>query len=1435
MNKQIKLSLSVVGILYLLTIVADGTIYYVNSSWPGSDLNNGLADTSTNAWLTISKCTSTLIAGDTCNIMGGTNYSSGILQPSNVGTAENRITLQGFNNAITVGDKSNSFLYFSGGDNYWNVKDLRIEKYGIDGAVYIEDSNNINLTGLILFNNSGNNGAGIKLRCVDYADVINQILIENISIENPPLIETDDQLLKIQVSNGSVRNVTIRNSTFINGTHNCLDIHVGGVASNTGEIRDLIIENNTISYCSYQAGIGLHDNNVSAIIRHNVLNGANLVRGGDLIGITLIGTEDTYIYNNEIYNWTAGGIYILKDGISYDPIEIFGLTHIYNNNIYGAPSAGYAQVGLKRNASGVLFENNTVYDSSDNRMDYYFEYADIANQNNTIRNTAVNSTVDNLIIRVAVGETAYLEYTDGRIFTENSVDIPFWYNDRSNITITPATVTISPKNSTLNTTGNITVSAFSSSAMTLDYYSQNVTRTNFTLSSLDNPSSFDISINNPASTTTNYTLYYWNGTSILINQSGSPVVFDSNLDAGVYYIEEGYTEAPPPTVCSGFKDGNTIYTGNCSSISELNTSINNVSVLQSSGDEWLLNANLTINASQVFHINDSDVSWLKLNSTYVNPTISAWRILVLGTLYINNTKVTSWNTTTSSVESLNELKYDSTRGRMYIYNSGASSHIYINSSNVSYLGAWCNNAFVGTGLCGGLTFQNSNNNLIINSTLLHNYIIIAQQSATNLTIQDSVFISKYAGIFGKANYMNVINNTITYSPIQAHDTGEGAASSNFNAITLSGNDYNNVSYNIIDQTSNWTNQANAGVRLLSNADNNTLIGNSISSDSNSALYLYGASYNSIRDCTFTKHSPPSAGQAPIQLELGTQNYNTFDNISVTTNVSYRAIWLSGNHTSIKNSNITNTFSGAVTGLRFESGTNLTIENTTISSIHSRDFEINADNGTAYIYDVFPSDFGSDSNNATINMVNSSNNALKSMGIGSLHYPTNSTFSYYGVTNQTSNNITVYSNLLLFATNSTILVNDNYGTNFTVTNNVGTVNIVNYSNITNGWTYYLNKDSNLTITSAVANGGKVAFTGLALADGIYEIANNSISYPPNITSWYPTTPFSDYIGTQREFNLTANQSVNVTWLINGTAVQYNSTPSLISNYTNLSAVEGVWNVTAIANNSNGTDSQEWTWTVLNQYITYVPPTPINISYTNGSTWVNHTWNNGTGNITNSYNVTHNGTWTNDTINSYYNVTVGYNTWSNITIYAYNSSGGGTLNNTGASQNVKTPEESFLQSTITVSANSWGMFNNWTTYNTTFSQISANESNLVACSYYNVSTGLWESYYPGYSYNSGYIISMNNSIMCYFNASTTIIANILTPRSMSLSEGWNMLYLEGTLNRTLSEIKTDIGNATDVWRYNSTSNTFSNTSTDSIQPNQGFLAYINQSMTWTRSIL
>jgi len=109
-------------------------------------------------------------------------------------------------------------------------------------------------------------------------------------------------------------------------------------------------------------------------------------------------------------------------------------------------------------------------------------------------------------------------------------------------------------------------------------------------------------------------------------------------------------------------------------------------------------------------------------------------------------------------------------------------------------------------------------------------------------------------------------------------------------------------------------------------------------------------------------------------------------------------------------------------------------------------------------------------------------------------------------------------------------------------------------------------------------------------------------PPSILFSSPTTPVNDLVGTPRTFSITVNQTVNVTWLVNGSLVQTNSNVNT-ANFTNISTVPGTFNITALFTSIYGASSSNWTWYVKNP-----PENVTNLTITaRGPTYINWTWN------------------------------------------------------------------------------------------------------------------------------------------------------------------------------------------------------------------------------------
>ena len=207
-------------------------------------------------------------------------------------------------------------------------------------------------------------------------------------------------------------------------------------------------------------------------------------------------------------------------------------------------------------------------------------------------------------------------------------------------------------------------------------------------------------------------------------------------------------------------------------------------------------------------------------------------------------------------------------------------------------------------------------------------------------------------------------------------------------------------------------------------------------------------------------------------------------------------------------------------------------------------------------------------------------------------------------------------------------------------------------------------------------------------------NSTTSGATNDTEsfWYEVTKRTNTA--TMDSNATQSVGVSISFYVNGTCKEeygYTflgaanlledgaivATNSSVTNYVNFDHSEssaGVYNYTIRFYNLTHYDNIT-TPTYSNVTVAvgdYIPPDATTLVNSTGNFWVNHTWNNGTGNITNSYNVSVNVTWYNCTTNLYYNNTpLTAHKWSNITVWAYNTSGSGTLSAGSISQNTQIP--------------------------------------------------------------------------------------------------------------------------------------------------------------------
>ncbi len=163
----------------------------------------------------------------------------------------------------------------------------------------------------------------------------------------------------------------------------------------------------------------------------------------------------------------------------------------------------------------------------------------------------------------------------------------------------------------------------------------------------------------------------------------------------------------------------------------------------------------------------------------------------------------------------------------------------------------------------------------------------------------------------------------------------------------------------------------------------------------------------------------------------------------------------------------------------------------------------------------------------------------------------------------------------------------------------------------------------------------------------------------------------------KFNVTATDADNdtVTYGTNATEGTLNTITGFYSWQTNGTDVGTyIWYFNS-SDAYGGAASEEIIVTVASPL---TPPAPANLSSMQGNFWVNYTWQAGAGNVTDSFNVSVNGSWLNGTADTHSNTTVGPHGWSNITIWAYNNTGIGSLSSSPASNNTQAANNVPVQS-------------------------------------------------------------------------------------------------------------------------------------------------------------
>jgi len=376
--------------LFTVTGTASAADYYV-ATW-GNNSNTGLSVD--HAWKNPSYAVSKSNAGDTIYLVNGTWYNEHVVF-ANSGNASHPITLTAYNGTPVLDgvDKTGYGIYILD-KSYINISNLAIQNYyyGI-----FTDSNLDKVTEIHINFVNISHTANSAVRFGNYASYS--------SLENSVVSDAGWNIISITGTfgdltdpDGYTHHISIINTTLLPPFgHSGIDIF--------GEVKYLNIFDCILHG---DGGIFTHETPgwYSNMSNFNISN--NIIYGSTGNSLTMH-VVDSVFYNNTLYDSANYGVY----GGAY--MDCLNLT-FENNLIYNSGGSGFGIRG-----DNITYSNNHVYDSDDS--DYR-----VNEGNGTVRD-AMGESFD---VMSGSGGKLVIEFTDGKVFTENGKETPRWYTDKSN-------------------------------------------------------------------------------------------------------------------------------------------------------------------------------------------------------------------------------------------------------------------------------------------------------------------------------------------------------------------------------------------------------------------------------------------------------------------------------------------------------------------------------------------------------------------------------------------------------------------------------------------------------------------------------------------------------------------------------------------------------------------------------------------------------------------------------------------------------------------------------------------------------------------------------------------------------------------------------------------------------------------------------------------
>jgi mannuronan 5-epimerase len=306
-------------------------------------------------------------------------------------------------------------------------------------------------------------------------------------------------------------------------------------------------------------------------------------------------------------------------------------------------------------------------------------------------------------------------------------------------------------------------------------------------------------------------------------------------------------------VCGGFV-----------SLDTINRILRDPSLLNNTTDKiWFLNANISVLDGATLTVSSNDTKWLKINSTF--PT-DAYSIISRGNLIINDTKISSWNTTSNQDAALRD--YDMPRS--YIASpSGASGQMNITNSNLTHLG------FNGGQDTWGVSYYSGDGSIIQNNNLSLNFrpLYFGQNASNILVSGNTINDNMQNGItIYRSSNINISDNEIRNNGLQGI-----ACLFQCNTIAAKNNEiYNN---------------ARDGIRFDKNAINSLLQYNQIHDNKQSGIAIRNSSFNTITSNTLNNNR--------VGIALAQNSFENLLNNNSVQNSSLYGIYLQSNSSSNK--------------------------------------------------------------------------------------------------------------------------------------------------------------------------------------------------------------------------------------------------------------------------------------------------------------------------------------------------------------------------------------------------------------------------------------------------------------------------------------------------------------------------------------------------------